>query len=192
MLTRWCSVAIVAAAATPDWVGRLPARWRAFLDLIRHDHQGVTESPELRLPLLLTWLAANLLAFPVALLVVRVLGMRREARKVLFVNAWLSVIQVAFFTMHWYLIAWGQRSLDWAVFFVSLMPSALVVTTLVESRLKEADRTTFVCPMSALSVVPVMAFQRRAVPSSLAVTMSAPSRLNAADVRAVPWPSRTA
>lgn len=126
MPTRLLAAPALAAALAPDLLGRLSRRFSSLLYVLLNDTTGVEERWRLAPVLLGAWLAGTLVASPISHALARLLGSSAELRKSILTAAWIGAIQVGFFAMHWLVIAWGDRSLDWSVFGVATIAAALV------------------------------------------------------------------
>jgi hypothetical protein len=114
------------ALLLPPLLDRLQDRFASFLFLLRNDTTGVEERFRFVPILLLCWLLANLLGAPLTHLVARFFGSSAELRKSTGNAFAIAAIQCGFFGLTWLVIAWGRRSIDWAVFAASCVATSLV------------------------------------------------------------------
>lgn len=120
------TAASLLTAFEPGVLDRLARRFHSFVFLLTNDTAGVEERAGWRLPLLVAWLAVAFVASPACLLALRLLGKSAELRRVAGVAVGVAAIQVLFFAVQWFIVAWGRRALDWAAFATSLWLAALV------------------------------------------------------------------
>jgi hypothetical protein len=118
-------LALVGLAA-PELLERLQRRFASFVFLLTNDTTGVEERARLVPFLLGAWILASLVAGPASHLTARLLGSSAEMRRSAGTAIGIGALQAAFFALHWGVIAWGRRSLDWSVFGMSVLACALV------------------------------------------------------------------
>lgn len=124
MLTRL--PAAFGLLLAPDLLERLSRRFSNLLFVLLNDTTGVEERWRLAPVLLGAWLVGTLVASPVAHGLARLLGSSAELRKSAGTALWIAAVQVGFFALHWLVIAWGDRRLDWSVFGAATVAAALV------------------------------------------------------------------
>jgi hypothetical protein len=107
-------------------IQRLGKSLHSFWFLLSHDTAEAASRDVMAPYLLAAWFAASIVASPLTLLVLKALRSNVDFKKVAGVAFGVALTQLAFFAVDWYVMQWGHRDVDQAVFCATLVPALLI------------------------------------------------------------------